>query len=259
MRIAPTAILCLVALALAATAAAAPPAKVHWPRASDVRELEPGIADEHVACMVHGLRARKLRRGPYRDPFWDLTRVQKRALVVTRHVCMTVEEREVPVRRALESAFGTASAKLADGIACTAARHDETPLSDLQRIDSEVRSMRLLTRLARRCDLLGAAAVAISRPLSLRPTAAEIGCLNRRSELRPPGADAAESVAVFDECIGKLSEEGMYRRLLKRVGVTFAAAACAAPTLARTLTFVELFAGAPTVKQAMAKDVDRCS
>ena len=252
-------IACLLVLALACAAASGAAAAKRWATAADVRAAEPGIASAHVACMVAGLRKRRLGVKAYRRELWRLTPRQLRVLTVTRHVCMTADERAGAVRRSLGAAFGSASAQLGSQIECTAAAWDALPLSALRALGDRTGELRLLTRLGRRCELLGAAATAIAQPLGLQPSDAEVACLNEHGALRPPSASASRRVAVFDRCIGRASAEAMYVRLLERAGATHAEAGCAAPALARKLTFVQLFAGAPEVRAAMAKAVRTCS
>ena len=251
--------ICLLALGLALAAASPAAAAKRWPTAADVRAAEPGIASAHVGCMVAGLRKRHLTARVYRRELWDLSPRQKRVLAVTRHLCMSEGEREGAVRRSLGAAFGSAASQLVSEIECTAKAWDALPLADLQQVSDNAGELRLLTRLARRCKLLGAAAKVIAEPLGLQPSHDEVACLNQHGALRPPTAPAARRVAVFDRCIGRASAEAMYERLLERAGVKHREAVCAAPALARKLTFVQLFAGAPEVRAAMAKAVSSCS
>ena len=249
----------MLALGLVIPAVSGAAAAKRWPTAADVRAAEPGIASAHVGCMVSGLRTRQLTAKAYRREVWDLSRRQKRALAVTRHVCMTGEEREAAVRRSLAAAFGAAASQLGAEIACAATAWDALPLASLQDVTDRTGELHLLTRLARRCKLLGAAATVIAQPLGLQPSRDEVACLNEHGALRPPSAPASRRVAVFDRCIARRSAEAMYRRLLERAGAKHAEAVCAAPVLARTITFVQLFAGAPEVRARMAKAVHTCS
>ena len=254
-----TLVLCLLVLGLDLAAPPGAVAAKRWATAADVRAAEPGIAAAHVGCVVAGLRTRRLGVKAYRRELWRLSPRQLRVLVVTRHVCMTADEREGAVRRSLGAAFGGAAAQLGSQIDCTAAAWDALPLVALRKLRDRTAELRLLTRLGRRCELLGAAATVIAQPLGLQPSKDEIGCLNEHGALRPPSTPAARRVAVFDRCIGRASAEAMYGRLLERAGATHAEAGCAAPALARKLTFVQLFAGAPEVGATMAKAVHTCS
>jgi hypothetical protein len=210
-----------------------------WPTAADVRGVTPELGAKDAVCIARYYRGRLSRDG-WLTPYYRLTRAQKVVTDAGFSRCMSPGQRAALIAREDTLYFGTHPAELR----CTSRRMAARRSALLLSITTLAQAIREDDKVYRECHLIGALYATLGRATQLVLTRGEQSCANRVGSAEPMRSrgrarTTAQSRAVgnvFDRCVGRTSEEAMWRRLLKdfrpagaipcvarhSVGITFA-------------------------------------
>jgi hypothetical protein len=239
-------VLVLAAIPGAAGAAGAPPS---WPTPADVRSYTPGLGAKDAACVARYYRGR-LSRKAWLTPYFNLTPAQKAITDAGFDHCQTKAQRIALIERQEAIYFGKHPAD-----ACVARAMDARTRAQRVALTSLARQIREDDKVFRRCGLIGQLYATLGKATKLVLTPAEQRCVNRVGSadpvrLRAKAPTTAERKAVgtvFDRCVGRKTEEAMWRGLL----ATFKPAS-AIPCIARhsvSITFVTFFSDAAALER----------
>ena len=217
MRIGIVSALALFVLAAVPSAAmgATPP---RWPSAADVRDLTPELGAKDAVCIARYYHGRLSREG-WLTPYYRLTRAQKLVTDAGFSRCMNFEQRAALIARQDTLYFGRHPAELRCTSRRMAARSDALLLS----ITTLAQAIREDDKVYRECHLIGVLYATLGKATQLVITPAEQTCANRigsadpiRNRGKAPTTAQRKLIGtVFDRCVGRTSEEAMWRRLLK--------------------------------------------
>lgn len=245
-RVCALALFALVAVPGAARAAGAPPS---WPTASDVRSYTPGLGANDAACVARYYRGR-LSRKAWLTPYFKLTPAQKAVTDAGFDHCQTKAQRIALIERQETIYFGQHQAN-----ACVARAIDARTRAQRLALTSLASQIREDDKVFRRCGLIGQLYATLAKATKLLLTQTEQRCANRVGSadpvrLRPKAPSTAQRKAVgtvFDRCVGRKTEEAMWRSLL----ASFKPAS-AIPCIARhsvSITFVTFFSDATALER----------
>jgi hypothetical protein len=245
----------LAAIPAAAGAAGAPP---DWPTPADVRSYTPGLGAKDAACVARYYRGR-LSRKAWLTPYFKLTPAQKAVTDAGFNRCQSKAQRIALVERQEAIYFGKYPAN-----ACVARAMEARTRAERVALTSLARQIREDDKVFRRCGLIGQLYATLGRVTMLVLTPAEQRCANRVGSadpvrLRSKAPSRAERKAVgtvFDRCVGRKTEEAMWRGLL----ATFKPAS-AIPCIARrsvSITFVTFFSDQTTLQKQAKAAVAAC-
>lgn len=232
------ALFALLATASTVGAALTPPT---WPSPADVRSYTPGLSAKDAACVARFYRGR-LSRKAWLTPYFKLTPAQKRVTDAGFDHCENKAQRVDLIERQESIYFGEHPAN-----ACVARTMEARTRAQREALTSLARQVRADDAIFRRCGLIGQLYATLGLSTDLRLTPSEQRCTNRvgsadpvrRRSKAPTTADRRAVGTVFDRCVGRASEQAMWRRLL----VNFKPAK-AVPCIARrsvSITFVTFF------------------
>jgi hypothetical protein len=207
------ALLVLAAFPVAAGAAGGPQA---WPTAADVRSYTPGLDAQDAACVATFYRGR-LSRKAWLTPYFKLTPAQKAVTDAGFNRCQTKAERIALVERQETIYFGKHPAD-----ACVARALEGRSRAQRIALNSLATQVREDDKVFRRCGLIGQLYATLAKATKLLLTNAEQQCANQVGSadpvrLRSKAPTVAERKAVgtvYDRCVGRKTEEAMWRSLL---------------------------------------------
>jgi hypothetical protein len=245
-RVCVLALFVLAAIPGAAGAAGAPPS---WPTPADIRSYTPGLGVKDAACVARYYHGR-LSRKAWLTPYFKLTPAQKAVTDAGFNHCQTKPERIALIERQEAIYFGRHPAD-----ACVARAMDARTRAQRVALNSLARQILEDDKVFRRCGLIGQLYATLGKATKLILTPAEQACANRVGSaepvrLRAKAPSNAERKAVgvvFDRCVGRKTEEAMWRSLL----ASFKPAS-AIPCIARhslSITFVTFFSDATTLER----------
>ena len=245
-RVCALALSALVAIPGAASAAGAPPS---WPTAADVRSYTPGLGAKDAACVARYYHGR-LSRKAWLTPYFKLTPAQKAVTDAGFNDCQTRAQRVALVERQETTYFGQHPAN-----ACVARAIDARTRAQRLALTSLADQIREDDKVFRRCGLIGQLYATLAKATKLVLTQSEQRCANRvgsadpvRLRAKAPSTAQRKAVGtVFDRCVGRKTEEAMWRSLL----ASFKPAS-AIPCIARhsvSITFVTFFSDATTLER----------
>ena len=208
------ALLVLAAVPGAAGAAGGPEA---WPTAADVRSYTPGLDMKDAACVANFYRGR-LSRKAWLTPYFKLTPAQKTVTDAGFNHCQTKAQRIALIERQEAIYFGKHTAN-----ACVARALEGRTRAQRIALNSLATQVREDDKVFRRCGLIGQLYATLGQATKLVLTKAEQQCANRVGSadpvrLRSKAPTAAERKAVgtvYDRCVGRKTEEAMWRQLLR--------------------------------------------
>jgi hypothetical protein len=249
------ALLAFAALPGAALAATQP----KWPSMADVRELTPALGAKDADCITkyyHG----KLTRKAWLTPYYKLTREEKLVTDAGFTTCMNRGQRAALIMRQDTLYFGKHPAELRCTSAKMAARSNELLLS----ITSLEQAIREDDEVYRACKLIGVLYAALGEDTQLELTRSEQACANehgsadpiRNRGTTPTTAQRKAIGAVFDRCVGRKSEEAMWRRLLKDFRPAKAVPCIAKRSLA--ISFATLFGDSDDLQREAKRATSAC-
>jgi hypothetical protein len=245
-RVCALALLALVAIPGAAGAAGAPPS---WPTAADIRSYTPGLDANDAACVARYYHGRLSRRA-WLTPYFKLTPAEKAVTDAGFNHCETKAQRIALVERQETIYFGRHPAN-----ACVARAMDARTRAQRLALTSLARQIREDDKVFRRCGLIGQLYATLAQATKLVLTRAEQRCANRvgsadpvRLRAKAPSTAQRKAVGtVFDRCVGRKTEQAMWRSLL----ASFKPAS-AIPCIVRhslSITFVTFFSDATTLER----------
>jgi hypothetical protein len=249
-RICVLALVVMAALPAAVGAAVGPPSA---PTAADIRSYTPGLGAKDAACIARYYRGR-LSRKAWLTPYFKLTPAQKAVTDAGFNHCQTKPQRIALIERQEAIYFGKHPADV-----CVARALDARTRAQRIALTSLAKQIREDDKVFRHCGLIGQLYATLGKATKLVLTPAEQRCANRVGSadpvrLRAKAPSVAERKAVgtvFDRCVGRKTEETMWRGLL----ASFKPAS-AIPCIARhsvAITFVTFFSDATALeKQAKA-------
>jgi hypothetical protein len=240
------ALLVLAAVPVAAGAAAPPQA---WPSAADVRSYTPGLNAKDAACVANFYRGR-LSRKAWLTPYFKLTAAQKAVTDAGFNHCQSKAQRIALIERQETIYFGKHPAN-----ACVARALEGRTRAQRIALNSLATQVREDDKVFRKCGLIGQLYAKLGQATKLVLTKAEQQCANRVGSadpvrLRAKAPTAAERKAVgtvYDRCVGRRTEEAMWRELLKNYKP-----ASAIPCIVKhsvSITFVTFFTDADKLQR----------
>ena len=257
--------LCLIVLLLLAVLPSAASAKpsASWPSAADLRAATPGLRAPDSVCIARFYKGRLSRRAWF-TPYYKLTRKEKITTDLGFSHCMTKRERVATLEREAEIAFGRHYPQFA----CVARLSDARSRADRLAVTTLAKQIRAHDSVYRACGLIGAFYAIVGHALKLALAPAERSCTNRNGSaypLRPlpkgqhsSKADQRAAALVFDRCVGRTSEDAMWRRILHKYRPA-KTIPCIAHRMSASTTFVRLFTDRAGVKRNAALAVAACA
>jgi hypothetical protein len=254
-RVCAFALVALVAIPSAAGAAGAPP---NWPTAADIRSYTPGLDAKDAACAARYYRGR-LSRKAWLTPYFKLTAAQKRVTDAGFNHCQTKAQRIALIERQETIYFGQHAANL-----CVARAMDARTRAERIALTSLARQIREDDKVFRRCGLIGQLYATLGKATKLVLTPAEQRCANRVGSANPvrlrskapSTADRKAVGAVFDRCVGRKTEEAMWRGLLASVKPAKAISCIARHSV--SITFVTFFSDAAALERQAKAAATAC-
>ena len=241
---------CVVLAALPSAALGAPPAR--WPSTAEVRQYTPGLSAKGAACIARYYHGR-LSRKAWLTPYYKLTDADKVTTDAGFGKCLTRSQRVALIASEEALSFGKQA-----GWQCVAQKTDARSRAVRLSMTTLARELSEDDKIFRSCNVIGALYATVGTATKLVLTPAEQSCANRvgsANPLRltaqaPSKADRKAVGQVFDRCVGRASEDAMWRRLFSSYRPT-AAIPCVAKH-ALGITFVTLFSD-PAALQDQAK------
>ncbi len=245
--------LVLAALVLPVAVSAAP----GWPSSKDVMGATPGIVARDAACVARFYRG-KLSRAAWFTPYHALTRAQKIVTDGGFDHCMTKREQVAMLTRGLARDYGkhpenACVARRIVGLPRSARLATTTKAAALRRSDGEFRA----------CGLTGVVYAAVAAIARLPMTGSERVCANRLGSAhlvqgRVSKSELSEIGTTLDRCVGRASEETMWRRML--VGFKpKEAIGCIARQVAASTTITVRLSDPATWRKKVRAAVTRCT
>lgn len=244
-RVCALALFVLVAIPAAAGAAGAPPS---WPTPADIRSYTPGLGAKDAACVARYYRGR-LSRKAWLTPYFKLTPAQKAVTDAGFNHCQTRAQRIALVERQEAIYFGKHPADR-----CVARALDARTRAQRLALTSLARQVREDDKVFQRCGLIGQLYATLGKATKLVLTRAEQRCANRvgsadpvRRRAKAPSTAERKAVGtVFDRCVGRKTEEAMWRSLLASFKPANAIACIARHSV--SITFVTFFSDATALE-----------
>src|SRR4051794_18937712 len=245
-RVCVLAVLALTTVSSAAGAAGAPPS---WPSAADVRSYTPGLGAKDAACVARYYQGR-LSRKAWLTPYFKLTPAQKAVTDAGFDHCQSKAQRIALIERQEAIYFGKHTAN-----ACVARALEGRTRAQRIALNSLATQVREDDKVFRGCGLIGQLYATLGLATKLVLTKAEQQCANRVGSadpvrLRSKAPTAAERKAVgtvYDRCVGRKTEEAMWRQLLRNYKPSEAIPCIVKRSV--SITFVTFFTDADKLKR----------
>jgi hypothetical protein len=247
----------VVLAALPCAALGAPPAR--WPSTAEVRQYTPGLGAKDASCIAlyyHG----RLTRKAWLTPYYKLTSAEKLTTDAGFDRCLTRPRRVALIAREEALSFGRQA-----GWQCVARKTEARSRAVRLSMTTLARELSQDDKIFRACNVIGALYATVGSATKLVLTAAEQRCANRvgsANPLRltaqtPSKADRKAVGQVFDRCVGRASEDAMWRRLFASYRPSAAIPCVAKHALA--ITFVTLFSNSAALQAQARRAAAACA